>query len=71
LDRFLGVYYWFKHRLIGERCWAQGCGRLLILHWPWQEYHCNRTPMAITITPEGEAAYQAMVIDDMEQHFVA
>lgn len=48
-----------------------GCGRLMILHSPWAMYICERTPMAIRITPQGEAYYQSMVIADAEEDFAA
>lgn len=65
-ERLIGMWHWPKYRLLG-RCWAQGCGRLMILHSPWALYICERTPMAISITPEGEAYYQAMVTDEAER----
>jgi hypothetical protein len=68
--RLMGVLDWPKYRLFG-RCWAQGCGRLMILHSPWALYICERTSMAISITPKGEAYYQSMVIDQAEQDFAA
>jgi hypothetical protein len=43
---------WPRYRLFG-RCWAQGCGRLIILHTPWALYICERTPMGIVITDKG------------------
>jgi hypothetical protein len=48
------VLYWLQSRL--SRCYAQGCGRRLILHTPWRVYRCHRTPLAITLTeqPRGE-----------------
>jgi hypothetical protein len=66
----MGVLDWPAYRLCG-RCWAEGCGRLMILHSPWALYICERTPMGITITEKGEAHYQAMIIDGMEQDFAA
>jgi hypothetical protein len=68
--RLIAVWDWPRYRFIG-RCWAQGCGRLMILHSPWALYICERTPMAISITPKGEAYYQSMVIDEAEQDFAA
>jgi hypothetical protein len=50
----IGVWHWPKYRLLG-RCWAQGCGRLMVLHSPWALYSCSRTPMAITLTEQGLA----------------
>jgi hypothetical protein len=35
------------------RCWAEGCGRLIVLHSPWALYICERTPMGIVITDKG------------------
>jgi hypothetical protein len=43
----------------------------MILHSPWALYICERTSMAISITPKGEAYYQSMVIDEAEQDFAA
>jgi hypothetical protein len=68
--RLMGVLDWPKYRLFG-RCWAQGCGRLTILHSPWALYICARTSMAISITPKGEAYDQSTVIDEAEQDFAA
>jgi hypothetical protein len=59
----MGVLDWPGYRLFG-RCWAQGCGRLVILHSPWALYLCERTPIAISITPEGEAHDQETVIEE-------
>ena len=69
--RLIGALYWPRYRLF-SRCWAQGCGRrLMILHSPWALYICERTPMAIRITPKGEAYYQQMVIEAAERDFAA
>jgi hypothetical protein len=35
------------------RCWAEGCGRLIVLHSPWALYFCERTPMGVVITDNG------------------
>jgi len=43
----------------------------MALHSPWALYICDRTPMAVSITPKGEAYYQSMVIDEAEQDFAA
>jgi hypothetical protein len=43
----------------------------MILHSPWALYICERTPMAIRITEQGEAHYRAMMIDGMEKDFAA
>jgi hypothetical protein len=45
----LGIYHWFALRLTGTHCLAEGCGRLLLLHTPWQSYRCNRTPARQTL----------------------
>jgi hypothetical protein len=58
--RLLAVYDWPGYRLLG-RCWAQGCGRPMILHSPWALYACERTPMAIAITEQGMARYAELV----------
>ena len=54
-----GVWHWPKYRLLGH-CWAQGCGRPMILHSPWALYICERTPMGISLTEKGEALYQEL-----------
>ena len=59
----LGVWHWPKYRFLG-RCWAQGCGRLMILHSPWALYDCSRTPMAISLT---EAGLARVVIAEAEE----
>jgi hypothetical protein len=43
----------------------------MLLHSPWALYLCERTPMGISITPEGEAYYQSMVIAEAEKNFAA
>ena len=52
--RLLGVLDWPRYRLFG-RCWAQGCGQLIILHSPWRLFICERTPLAIALTDQGRA----------------
>jgi hypothetical protein len=69
-ERLIGLYHWPAYRLLG-RCWAQGCGRLMVLHTPWAMYICERTPMAIALTEQGEARYQEMVIEQAERNFAA
>jgi hypothetical protein len=66
----IGLWHWPKYRLFG-RCWAMGCGRRMFLHTPWALYICERTPMAIAITPQGEARYEELVIQQAEQDFAA
>jgi hypothetical protein len=48
----VGVLDWPGYRLVG-RCWAQGCGRLMLLHTPRQRRGCERTPMAVELTEQG------------------
>ena len=43
----MSVLYWLRSRF--TRCYAQGCGRLLVLHTPWRAYRCHRTPLGITL----------------------
>jgi hypothetical protein len=69
-ERLVGLWHWPGYRLFG-RCWAMGCGRPMILHSPWALYICERTPMAIALTEQGEARYQAMVIEQAERDFAA
>jgi hypothetical protein len=68
--RLLGLWDWPSYRFVG-RCWAMGCGRLMILHSPWRMFLCERTSMAISLTPEGEAYYQSLVIEEAERDFAA
>jgi hypothetical protein len=35
------------------RCYAQGCGRLLLWHTPRQRNRCLDTPLAIELTERG------------------
>jgi hypothetical protein len=49
-------YCWVYNRLTGSRCFAQGCGRLLLLHTPWQMSRCYDSPTAIELT-DTEAGY--------------
>jgi hypothetical protein len=55
----LGLIDWPGYRLRG-RCWAEGCGRLMALHSPWRLYACERTPMAVAFTEQGEALADAL-----------
>lgn len=52
-DRLIGCYFWFHNRLTGVRCFAEGCGRLLVLHTPRQMRRCLDTPLAIELTDRG------------------
>lgn len=51
--RVAASYCWFHNRLTGTRCFAQGCGRLLLLHTPRQMDRCLDTPTAIVLTDRG------------------
>jgi hypothetical protein len=51
----LGIIDWPKYRFIGY-CWAEGCGRLMVLHPPWRLFICENTPMAIKLTDRGQFA---------------
>jgi hypothetical protein len=53
--RLMGAYYWLHNRLTGVRCYATGCGRLLLLHSPRQLDRCYATPLALVITDQGLA----------------
>jgi hypothetical protein len=48
----LSLIDWPRYRLSFGPCWAEGCGRPIILHSPWRLYICERTPMAIVINEE-------------------
>jgi hypothetical protein len=52
-ERLEGLYFWFHNRLTGVRCYADGCGRLLLLHTPRQYSRCLDTPLAIELTDHG------------------
>jgi hypothetical protein len=52
-ERLIGVLHWPRYRFLG-RCWAVGCGRLMVLHSPWAMYDCARTPLAIALTDKGQ-----------------
>jgi hypothetical protein len=62
--RLLGLLDWPRYRLSFERCWAEGCGRPMILHSPWRLYICENTPMAIVLNEE---RYAELVGADAEQ----
>jgi hypothetical protein len=49
----VGAWYFAHNRLTGVRCYAEGCGRLLLLHTPRQLNRCYDTPMALVITEKG------------------
>lgn len=51
--RLAAIYCWFYNRLTGTRCFAEGCGRLLLLHTPRQMNRCYDTPTAIELTERG------------------
>jgi hypothetical protein len=50
---FEGLYYWLYLRLTGVRCYAEGCGRLVLLHTPSQLDRCYDTPLGIELTDRG------------------
>jgi hypothetical protein len=50
--KLIGLVDWPKYRFIG-RCWAEGCGRLMVLHSPWRLFACERTSMAVVLTEKG------------------
>jgi hypothetical protein len=56
--RLIGAWDWPAYRLLG-RCWAQGCGRPMVLHSPWRLFVCERTPLAIALTDQGRARIAA------------
>ena len=41
-----------RYRLFG-RCWARGCGRLIVLHTPRQLDRCLDKPAALSLTDDG------------------
>ena len=47
-EHLLGLRY----RLLG-RCWAKGCGRLIVLHTPRQLDRCLDTPVGLVLTDQG------------------
>jgi hypothetical protein len=49
----MAAYYWLHNRMTGVRCYATGCGRLLLLHTPRQLDRCADTPLALVITDQG------------------
>ena len=51
--RLAAVGYWLYNRLTGTRCYAQGCGRLLLWHTARQQNRCLDTPLAIELTERG------------------
>ena len=51
--KLVGAYCFFYNRLTGSRCYAQGCGRLLLLHTPRQWDRCCDTPISLVITAKG------------------
>jgi hypothetical protein len=50
--KLVGLIDWPRYRFVG-RCWAEGCGKLMVLHSPWRMFACERTPMAIVLTDKG------------------
>jgi hypothetical protein len=53
--RLLDAFYFVHNRLAGVRCYAEGCGRLLLLHTPRQLNRCYDTPLGLVITEQGYA----------------
>jgi hypothetical protein len=51
--RLFDAWLWLWLRLTGSRCFAQGCGRLLLLHTPHQWDRCCGTPLGINLTVRG------------------
>jgi hypothetical protein len=51
--RLAALYYFAHNRLTGTRCYAQGCGWLLLAHTPRQLDRCYSTPLAIELTDRG------------------
>jgi hypothetical protein len=51
--RLAAVCFWLYNRLTGTRCYATGCGRLLLAHTPRQYNRCLDTPLAIELTDRG------------------
>jgi hypothetical protein len=62
--RLLGLIDWPRYRFSFEPCWAEGCGRPMILHSPWRFYICENTPMAIVLNEE---RYAELVGADQDQ----
>jgi hypothetical protein len=52
-QRLHDAWLWLWLRLTGSRCFAQGCGRLLVLHTPRQLDRCYDTPLGIVLTDRG------------------
>jgi hypothetical protein len=46
------AWCWPQYRLFG-RCFAQGCGRLVVLHTPRQLDRCETTPLGVMLTVQG------------------
>jgi hypothetical protein len=65
--KLIGLWDWPRYRLF-SRCWAQGCGRPMILHSPWRLDVCERTPMAIVLNEE---RYAELVGEHVESAHVA
>jgi hypothetical protein len=62
-----GAYFWLHLRLTGTRCYADGCGRLLLLHTPRQLDRCYDTPLAIGITLRGWLLARGMDADVLDE----
>lgn len=54
-ERLEALYCWLYLRLTGSRCYAEGCGRLTLLHTPRQLDRCYDTPLGIELTEQGMA----------------
>jgi hypothetical protein len=51
------LYFWLRYRFF-SRCWAQGCGRPMILHNAWHRWRCENTILGVVVVDD-EAASQA------------
>jgi hypothetical protein len=70
-ERLYDAWLWLWLRLTGSRCFAQGCGRLLLAHTPRQWDRCCRMPLGIVLTDRGWLLAQGLDPDAAEPAHVA
>jgi hypothetical protein len=63
--RLFALWCWPGYRLFG-RCFAQGCGRPVLLHTPRQLRRCENTPTALELTARGWLAAKGLDPDAID-----
>jgi hypothetical protein len=51
-------FYWIRYRFF-SRCWASGCGRLMIGHSSWERWRCENTVLGVVVVESDEDSMAA------------